>query len=147
MQRSKTLPKGASIFIADCLIREPALISDYHGAGITAELLGVTEGEGLRKLVADLPPTGDGRAQVLTLAVVLGALETRSPKDAWRFGGKGGFLRYSVGTGEYMAFLVANGYQLAEVERVIVGERTGDEVYDDTLSTGDPADDPDTNHE
>ena len=32
-------------------------------------------------------------------------------------------------------FLVANGYQLAEVERVIVGERTGDEVYDETLSS------------
>jgi hypothetical protein len=77
VQRSKTLPKGASIFIADCLIREPALINDYHGAGITAEPLGVTESDGLRKLVTDLPPTGDGRAQVLTLAVVLGTLESR----------------------------------------------------------------------
>jgi ParB family chromosome partitioning protein len=143
VQRSKTLPKGASIFIADCLIREPALINDYHAAGITAQLLGVAEGDGLRQLVTDLPPTGDGRAQVLTLAVVLGALEARTPKDAWRYGGKSGW-RYSVGTGEYMAFLVANGYQLAEVERVIVGERTGDEVYDGTLSTAEDTNDPDT---
>ena len=37
-------------------------------------------------------------------------------------------------------FLVANGYQLAEVERVIVGERTGDEVYDETLSSGEDTD-------
>ncbi len=109
--------------------------------------MGVTEGEGLRKLVADLPPTGDGRAQVLTLAVVLGAFEARTPKDAWRYGGKGGAGRYSVGTGQYLAFLVANGYQLADVERVVVGERTSDEVYDETLSVGsdgpegDPADD------
>jgi hypothetical protein len=41
-----------------------------------------------------------------------------------------------VRSGEYLTFLVANGYQLAEVERVIVGERTGDEVYDETLSAG-----------
>jgi hypothetical protein len=43
-----------------------------------------------------------------------------------------------------MAFLVANGYQLAEVERVIVGERTGDEVYDGTLSTAEDTNDPDS---
>lgn len=129
----KTPPKGAAIFVVDCLIREPALISDYHGSGLTAELLGVSEGEGLRKLVTDLPPTGDGRAQVLTLAVVLGALEARTPKDAWRSGGSNGWRR-GVGTTEYLAFLVANGYQLADVERVITGERTSDEVYDDTLA-------------
>jgi hypothetical protein len=41
-----------------------------------------------------------------------------------------------VRSGEYLTFLVANGYQLAEVERVIVGERTDDEVYDETLSAG-----------
>jgi ParB family chromosome partitioning protein len=88
------------------------------------------------KLVTDLPPTGDGRAQVITLGVVLGALESRTPKDAWRSGGVSGY-GHSVRSGEYLTFLVANGYQLAEVERVIVGERTGDEVYDDeTLSAG-----------
>ena len=43
-------------------------------------------------------------------------------------------MRYSVGTGEYMAFLVANGYQLAEVERVIVGERTSEGVYAEVCS-------------
>ena len=55
---------------------------------------------------------------------------------------------------DYLAFLVANGYQLAEVERVIVGERSSDEVYDETLSaaqaepnTGDDADDPDDTHQ
>jgi ParB family chromosome partitioning protein len=45
-----------------------------------------------------------------------------------------------VRSAEYLAFLVANGYQLAEVERVIVGERTGDEVYDETLSTAEDTD-------
>ena len=87
------------------------------------------------KLVTDLPPTGDGRAQVITLGVILGALESRTPKDAWRSGGVSGY-GHSVRSGEYLPFLVANGYQLAEVERVIVGESTGDEVYDETLSSG-----------
>jgi ParB family transcriptional regulator, chromosome partitioning protein len=45
-----------------------------------------------------------------------------------------------VRSADYLAFLVANGYQLAEVERVIVGERSGDEVYDETLSAGEDTD-------
>jgi ParB family chromosome partitioning protein len=120
VQRSKTPPKGASIFIADCLIREPALISDYHGAGTTAQLLGVEPGAALRKLVTDLAPTGDPRAQVLTLAVVLGSLEARTAKDSWRFGGRG--FGDMVRAGDFLAYLVANGYEPSEVERVITGE-------------------------
>jgi ParB family chromosome partitioning protein len=51
-------------------------------------------------------------------------------------------MRYSAGTGEYLNFLAADGYQLAEVEGIIVGERTADEVYQETLTTGgDTADD------
>ena len=57
------------------------------------------------------------------------------PKDGWRSGGVSGY-GHSVRPGEYLAFLAANGYQLAEVERVVVCERTGDEVYDETLSSG-----------
>jgi ParB family chromosome partitioning protein len=138
VQRSKTPPKGAAIFVATCLTREPALINDYHGAAVTADLLGI-ESSSLVKMVKDLPPTGDGRAQVITLSVVLGALESRTPKDAWRSGGISGYGQ-SVRSAEYLAFLVANGYQLAEVERVIVGERSGEEVYDETLSAGEETD-------
>jgi len=60
-----------------------------------------------------------------------------------------------VRANDYLAFLVANGYQLAEVERVIVGDATSDEVYDETLSsakdtdpeTDEDADDPDDAHQ
>lgn len=135
----KTAPQGAAIFVAACLTREPALINDYHAAAVTTDLLGIESSSTLVKVVADLPPTGDGRAQVITLGVVLGALESRTPKDAWRSGGISGY-GHSVRSGEYLAFLVANGYQLAEVERVIVGERSGDEVYDETLSSGEDTD-------
>jgi ParB family transcriptional regulator, chromosome partitioning protein len=139
VQRSKTPPKGAAIFVATCLTREPALINDYHAAAVTTDLLGIESNSTPAKLVTDLPPTGDGRAQVITLGVVLGALESRTPKDAWRAGGISGYAQ-SVRSGEYLAFLVANGYQLAEVERVIVGERTGDDVYDETLSAAEDTD-------
>ena len=60
---------------------------------------------------------------------------TRGTRIYTRSGGVSGY-GHSVRSGEYLTFLVANGYQLAEVERVIVGERTGDYVYDETLSAG-----------
>ena len=37
-------------------------------------------------------------------------------------------------SGEYLTFLVANGYQLAEVERVIVGERNSEGVYSENCT-------------
>ena len=129
----KTLPKGAAVFIAGCVLREPGLISDYRGALVTADLLGVSEGGHLHQLVADLLPTGDGRAHVLILAAVLGALEARTPKEAWRGGGTGAW-RYHISTGEYLGFLVTHGYELAEVEKVMTGELTADEVYDAILA-------------
>lgn len=132
----KTPPKGAGIFTANCLIRDPSLINDYQGPTVSAELLGVDASTGLRKLVTDLPPTGDARAQVLTLAVVLGALEARTPKDAWR-GGGGGYL---VRSRDYLAFLVEQGYELADVERIITGERSADEVYDQSLADSQESD-------
>ncbi len=46
----------------------------------------------MHKLVAELETSGDGRAQVITLALVLGALEARTPKDAWR--SSGGWLDF-----------------------------------------------------
>ncbi|WP_124711618.1 ParB/RepB/Spo0J family partition protein [Mycolicibacterium nivoides] len=124
----KTPPKGAAIFVADCLVRDPGLIKEFHGATQAAKLLGVDSTAAVRKLVSDLAPTADGRAQVVTLGLVLGALEARTPKDSWRYGG------YDVVKPiDYLRFLVANSYELAPVEQVIAGERTADEVYDDSL--------------
>ena len=80
----KTPPKGAAMFVADCLARDSYLLTNHNALDTTAELLGVDSGQAVAKLVADLPANGDGRAQVITLALVLGALESRTPKDAWR---------------------------------------------------------------
>jgi len=133
----KTLPKGGAIFTAQCLTRNPALISDHHADAVAAELLGVGDSRKLRALAAELPPTGDARAQVIILGLVLGALENRTPKDAWRQGGRGSRpwdSPYSVGSAEYLGFLTANGYPLSEVETVITGARSADAVYDATLN-------------
>src|ERR1700722_20331735 len=77
MQRSKTAPKGAAIFIANCLARDSYLLTNHNGMDTTAELLGVGDTQAVAKLVADLAANGDARAQVITLALVLGALESR----------------------------------------------------------------------
>jgi ParB family chromosome partitioning protein len=80
----KTAPKGAAMFVAHCLTRDPYILTQNHGSGLTAELLGVGDERGVRALVNDLSTNIDARAQVITLAVVLGALEARTDKSAWR---------------------------------------------------------------
>jgi ParB family chromosome partitioning protein len=47
-------------------------------------LLGIKDRTALRALAEGLGEGGDARAQVITLALVLGGLEARTPKDAWR---------------------------------------------------------------
>jgi ParB family chromosome partitioning protein len=68
VQRSETPPKGAASFVADCLARDSYLLTNHNALATTAELLGVDGQEAVTKLVADLPATGDGRAQVITRA-------------------------------------------------------------------------------
>ena len=80
----KTPPKTAATFVANCLARDSYLLTNHNGLDTTAELLGLDSAQAVAKLAADLPANGDGRAQVITLAFVLGALESRTPKDAWR---------------------------------------------------------------
>ncbi len=116
------------MFVAACITGDVRLIEEYHGSEVAAELLGVADLQAVHKLVADLPATGDRRAQVITLGLVLGALEARTGKDAWR--GMGGFGRY-VGPAELLGFLADNGYPLADIERVILGERSSEGVYAD----------------
>lgn len=126
----KTPPKGAAIFVADCLVRDPGLIKEFHGATQAAKLLGADSTAAVKKQVSELAPTADGRAQVITLGLVLGALEARTPKDSWRYGG------YDVVKPvDYLKFLAANSYELTPLEQVIVRERTADEVYDASLQT------------
>jgi ParB family transcriptional regulator, chromosome partitioning protein len=128
VQRSKTAPKGAAIFVAGCLARDKFLLDQHHGDEVAAELLGANDGAAIRKLVDSLGTGGDARAQIITLALVLGSMEARTPKDAWRSAAGGGWS-HSVRPADYLTFLVANGYPLSPVEEVITGKRSADEVY------------------
>jgi ParB family chromosome partitioning protein len=106
----KTPPKGAGIFVAGCLARDNFLLQQHHGDDIAAELLGFDSSAAIRKLVENLGSGGDARAQVIVLALVLGSMEARTPKDAWRSGGAG-WASY-VKSGDYLKFLAANEYTL-----------------------------------
>lgn len=118
----KTAPKGSAIWLATNLAQYPDLVTNHRAEQVTRELLGLPEATRLSAAAAELPPTGDGRAVVMLLGMVLAAMETETPKDAWRHSG-----RVSA---DYLRFLADHGYALSEVEKVVTGELTGDQLYD-----------------
>ena len=63
----------------------------------------------MAKRAAELTANGDGRAQVITLALVLGALEARTPKDAWRHTATSQWSHF-VSNADYLRCLADNGY-------------------------------------
>ena len=133
MQRSKTAPKWAAIFIADCLARDSYLLTNNNGLDTTAELLGLGDGQAVAKLVADLGANGDGRAHVITLALVVGALESRTPKDAWRNATP--TWSHHVGPADYLGWLRDHAdYPLSAVEEIITGTRNSEGVFSEYCS-------------
>ena len=142
----KSAPKGAGVFVARTLAADGYLLTNYKSEGITAALLGAKprmvtdyigtdgplESGGVTGLIADLP--GDGRAAVITLGLVLGALEARTPKDAWRESHGGQWSTRVAGPAQYLGFLAEQGYTLAPVEQIITGAASADEVYDQHLA-------------
>jgi ParB family chromosome partitioning protein len=135
----KTPPKGAATFTAYCLIRDRFIQSQNHGEDLAAELLGVKDFREVRALISDASTNLDPRAQVITLATVIGALEARCTKDAWRSAksgitGSAMYNSHTLGSDVYLRFLVETGYAPAEVEKIVLGERTADEVYDAELA-------------
>lgn len=133
----KTAPKGAVGFVADALARDAYMLTGLHADDTAAELLGLKENQQVRTLTKGLDASADARAQVILLGMVLGALEARTGKDAWRnpgiIGGTASWARNVTGV-EYLNFLVSQGYTLAPVEEVITGARTSDQVYNAYLA-------------
>lgn len=148
----KTLPKGAGVFLTKALLSDAHLITDYRVAEVAAELLGQSgagdrqDGRGaIDKHLDSLGATGDGRAQVVALGLVLGGLEGRCGKDAWRAGGSTPWS-HGISHAAYLTFLEGNGYTLSDIEQVIVGGKTADALFDElagghgTTSAPAPAD-------
>jgi ParB family transcriptional regulator, chromosome partitioning protein len=117
----KTAPKGAALYLAQVIVTRPDLFNDYHGQRTAPELLGLADTETAEMAVAKLPATGDGRALVILLGMVLATTEARTAKDAWR--GPQDITK------TYLRFLEENGYTLSDIEQVILGKRKADAVY------------------
>ena len=122
---AKKLPKGAAGFVAEMLVRDRTLLGDFHAADEAAALLGLADAKGLQSHVEALNSSNDGPAQIVTLALVLGALECRYAKDAWRDGGQSW---RTVGPRDLLRFLASVGYVLSDIEQVVLGEKSADEL-------------------
>ena len=116
--KRKTPPEGAMTFVAHQVTRDGTLLGGHRANEIASELLGgsVRTGE-------LLDHASDGRAQVILLGMTLGAMESFTPKSAWRSG--------SATSKEYLQFLAAHGYGLSPVERVVTGDLTADECLEE----------------
>ncbi|MFI6220097.1 ParB N-terminal domain-containing protein [Nocardia salmonicida] len=112
---ARTAPPGTAMFVATALNREPGLLSSWGASTTTHKLLGVTSTSELTKKIA---AAATGRAWVIVLALVLGALESQIDKDSWR--------RPPSGAARYLNFLAElgarKGFALVDVERAITGE-------------------------
>ena len=109
--------------MAECLARDSYMLTQHNRDEVTAELLGI-EAAAIYKAVSDLPEGSDNRALVIALGLVLGSLESRAGKDAWRNpapvrepGDDRIYYGHSVTSGDYLRFLAANGYTLSAVEK------------------------------
>jgi ParB family chromosome partitioning protein len=127
----KTPPKGSAVFVATCLAYGPGLLAEYCGRQLVGELLGLGTTT-VRDTVDKLAATADARAQMLLLAMVLAALEGRTPKDAWR--SRADHYTPVPGAADYLRFLATHGYPLSDVERIVLGERTAADVHRDASS-------------
>ena len=126
--------------MADCLVRDSYLLTQHDGPATAAELLGI-DAAAIHKAVSDLPEGSDNRALVIALALVLGALEARCGKDAWRHpapirepGDDRIYYGHQATSSDLLRFLAANGYTLSAVEEVVTGTRDSEEVYDEYLA-------------
>jgi ParB family chromosome partitioning protein len=80
------------------------------------------------KAAGELSANSDGRAQVITLALVLGAAEARTPKDAWRRNTTTSQWSHAVSSADYLRWLADNGYPLAAVEEIVTGAKDSEGV-------------------
>ncbi|WP_020109745.1 ParB N-terminal domain-containing protein [Nocardia sp. 348MFTsu5.1] len=125
----KSLPKGKSVvvaaFQANTMWRNADLYNlsrqDADAKKLAAELLGTDPMEAIAEA------TGE-RGQVIALAITLAAHEANLPKDSWR-GGHEYFRSVGEGRTRYLQFLTeAYGYQHADIEKVITGELSADDI-------------------
>lgn len=117
----RTPPKGAAAFIAQIVAVDGHLLGDFHAPERAADLLGTSAAGFSGNIAQLLSGASEQRAVVVLLGMVLGALEDRTVADAWKH-------QHKRGVPEYLRFLHSIGYPLSEIEEVVIGDRTIDNV-------------------
>lgn len=107
----KALPKNAARVIADGLTTHRFSISQAmnHGNSVAAALLGLTNSYGTNVL-ADYLDKHPTRAAHVSLAIVLGGIESSTSKNSWR--------NPDARTAAYLELLAGWGHTLSPVERI-----------------------------
>lgn len=116
----KTPPGAAAAYVAATIAQDPHLLTEHKAGEVLAELMGFPSVYPGKDMAALAAKATEARAQVLTLALVLAAQESRMVKDAWRSKPRN--------ADRYLSFLMGQGYTLAAVEEIITGQLTIDEV-------------------
>ncbi|NRH31126.1 ParB N-terminal domain-containing protein [Rhodococcus sp. MS13] len=116
----KTPPGAAAAYVATTIAQDPHLLTEHKAGEVLAELMGLPSVYPGKDIAALAAKATEARAQVLTLALVLAAQESRMVKDAWRSKPRN--------ADRYLSFLMGQGYTLAAVEEIITGQLTIDEV-------------------
>ncbi|KRC43016.1 hypothetical protein [Oerskovia sp. Root22] len=117
----KTAPKGAAEFIARFLVSDVYMLSkaaDKRHA-LAAEWLGLKVSGSFGPARADFAAltakAGPARAQVITLVLILAAIEDSTGTQTWR-----GTNALTI---EYFQMLAQWGYDLAEVEQIVANTK------------------------
>ena len=127
------VPDGGLLFTLEAFARSEQRLRyamDHRSSGqhtMARELLGLPRAEGAAwstpaEVYTAMTQGGPDRAQVIALAIVLGAHEASTDVQSWR--------NPSVETAEYFEALAGWGYQLSGIEqRVVTGARQKEAAY------------------
>ncbi|WP_085369576.1 ParB/RepB/Spo0J family partition protein [Leifsonia sp. NCR5] len=129
----KTLPKDAAVAIARGLTvhRQAISTATREGNELAHHLLGMEpsgyfESDKLAALIAQTP----AKAQHVALAVVLGACESVTSKQTWRYP--------SPTDTDYFSLLASWGYSLSDVEQVVIANGSTEDEGEATSVTTEP---------
>ena len=119
---AKTPPKTAAAYVATTLAGDGHLLTEFRADGVLKEVLSIKDSYSSQYVADQVVKAGASRAQVLTLALVLAAQESRIVKDSWRSKRRG--------TEAYLEYLEIQGHALTPIEEIMVGRRQPDQVFD-----------------
>ncbi|WP_158607493.1 ParB/RepB/Spo0J family partition protein [Flexivirga caeni] len=109
----KTAPKGSAVFVAATLAGHASALTDYRTPGVVDELLHGGKTRMRSDRAKSVENVTDGRALLIAVGHCCAAYEAQMSEHTWR--------SVQSGPARYLAFLAANGYELADVEKRAAG--------------------------